>query len=238
MNPISVQIPQMYNALQRQSFSILGKLWVFCMLILFSPYWCLEFCGACFFFEILSFREAYFRFSPRNDVTLMELKQTVHGTLHQPGCVDWKNSGVRSEVRHKFDAINNCNYLIDILKTERTFKDIFHLVGIGGNNIVDGHNHYIRSLLSQIQRYHSTKLMAKILFKKRSVTDDELLLWMNNRLSIYQKMVKAMSKMHRNDTSLCNLGSNTVQMKANVRIPPTQLQPITRQTTQQMIGHR
>jgi len=156
----------------------------------------------------------------------------------KPGCVDWKNSGVRSEVRHKFDAINNCNYLIDILKTERTFKDIFHLVGIGGNNIVDGHNKYIRSLLLQIQRYHSTKLMAKILFKKRSVTDDELLLWMNNRLSIYQKMVKAMSKMHRNDTSLCNLGSNTVQMKANVRIPPTQLQPITRQTTQQMIGHR
>eukprot|EP01084_Bolivina_argentea_P261434 441781_1 len=126
-----------------------------------------------------------------------------------PGCVNWKNNSIRHDIRHKFDKITNCKAVMDILKTEREFKGIFHLVGIDGNNIVNGHEKYIRSLLLQLQRYYSTKLMAKILFKKKAVTDDELLVWMNNRLKVYKQMVKAMNKMHHNESFI----SSHVKMK-------------------------
>ena len=133
----------------------------------------------------------------------------------KPGCVDWKGKGIRasSDIRHKFDKLTNCNVLKQICDSE--FNDIFHLVGMGGNDIVDQNPKYIRSLLLQIQRYHSTKLMAKILFKKKAVTDDELLTWMNNRLKVYKQMVAAMNKMHNNDVFMAN---NNVKMKKNVII--------------------
>jgi len=132
----------------------------------------------------------------------------------KPNCVNFKDNSIRNEIRHKFDKITNCNILMDTMKNDSTFKDIFHLIGIDGNDIVNGHEKFIRSLLLQIQRYHSTKLMAKILFKKKNVTDDELLIWMNNRLKLYSQMVKAMNKIHHNQSF-----SNTpVKMKKNINI--------------------
>ena len=133
----------------------------------------------------------------------------------KPGCIDWKGKGIRltSDIRHKFDKLANCNYLKQVCDTQ--FGDVFRLVGMGGNDIVDQNPKYIRSLLLQIQRFHSTKLMAKILFKKKAVTDDELLTWMNNRLKLYKQMVAAMAKMHNNDVFMAG---NNIKMKRVVTI--------------------
>merc|ERR1712130_133262 len=82
-----------------------------------------------------------------------------------------------------------------------------------GTDIQSKNPKYIRSLLLQIERYHSTKLMAKVLFKKKRVSDEELLRWMTNRLAVYKQMVSAMKKVHNNDPMKQN-----VKMKQNVNI--------------------
>lgn len=133
----------------------------------------------------------------------------------KPGCIDWKGKGIRQscDIRHKFDKLANCNYLKQVCDTQ--FSDVFRLVGLGGNDIVDQHPKLVRSLLLQIQRHHSTKEMAKILFKKKAVTDEELLTWMNNRLKLYKQMVAAMNKMHNNDVFMAG---NNIKMKRIVTI--------------------
>lgn len=46
--------------------------------------------------------------------------------------VDWKL--VRKKVRHKFDKLSNCKVAVDVATKEFPFS----LVGIAGNDIVDG----------------------------------------------------------------------------------------------------
>ena len=127
----------------------------------------------------------------------------------KPGVVDWKNRGVRlrHQILHKFDAISNCNLFLKVMATEPSLNNVFHLVGVGGADLADANPKYVRSILLQMQRYHSTKLMAKILFKKKAVSDEELLLWLNNRLKVYHQMVAAMAKMDK-------MNKNKIKIKA------------------------
>ena len=128
-------------------------------------------------------------------------------------CVDWSSSTIRlsSNIRHKFDKLANCNMVKKIC--DESFGDVFSLIGFGGNDIVDQNPKYIRSLLSQLSRYHSTKLFAKVLFQKQAVTDNELLIWMNNRLKVYKQMIDGMNRM-----KTMKQMSGAVKMKKNMEI--------------------
>ena len=89
----------------------------------------------------------------------------------KPGCIKWKK--MREKCRHKFDKVNNCNYVTDVMK-----KDFgFSLVGIGGSDITDGTQKYIHTILWQIMRFHATKALSDLSFGGKMVKDEDILKW-------------------------------------------------------------
>jgi len=59
-------------------------------------------------------------------------------------------------------------------------------VGIGGNDIVDGNQKFIRTLLWQLMRYHATKVLSELSFGGKVVTDEDMLEWANKKIKAYQ----------------------------------------------------
>jgi len=86
-------------------------------------------------------------------------------------CINWKK--MRTQVRHKFDKVTNCNHVYDVMKNQFPFS----LVGIGGNDIVDGKQKYVHTILWQIMRYQATKKLSELSFGGKEVTDADILNW-------------------------------------------------------------
>merc|ERR1719295_1223653 len=86
-------------------------------------------------------------------------------------CINWKK--MRTQVRHKFDKVTNCNHVYDVMKNQFPFS----LVGIGGNDIVDGKQMYVHTILWQIMRYQATKKLSELSFGGKEVTDADILNW-------------------------------------------------------------
>jgi len=89
----------------------------------------------------------------------------------QRDVIDWKK--MRKQIRHKFDKVTNCNHVYDTMKN----KFPFSLVGIGGNDIVDGRQMYIHTILWQIMRYQATKKLSELSFGGKEVKDADILKW-------------------------------------------------------------
>ena len=92
----------------------------------------------------------------------------------KPGCVNWKKA--REKVRHKFDKLNNCNMVMS-LSQQDPFS--FSLVGMGGNDIVDGNQKFLSTLLWQLMRYNAVKQISELSFGGKQVTDQDILQWAN-----------------------------------------------------------
>eukprot|EP00486_Rosalina_sp_Unknown_P012863 CAMPEP_0201578218 /NCGR_PEP_ID=MMETSP0190_2-20130828/24999_1 /ASSEMBLY_ACC=CAM_ASM_000263 /TAXON_ID=37353 /ORGANISM="Rosalina sp." /LENGTH=1479 /DNA_ID=CAMNT_0048011165 /DNA_START=92 /DNA_END=4531 /DNA_ORIENTATION=+ len=92
----------------------------------------------------------------------------------KPGCVNWKKA--REKVRHKFDKLNNCNMVMS-LSQQDPFN--FSLVGMGGNDIVDGNQKFLSTLLWQLMRYNAVKQISELSFGGKPVTDGDILQWAN-----------------------------------------------------------
>jgi len=82
----------------------------------------------------------------------------------------------REKVRHKFDKLNNCNMVMSLSQTS-PFN--FSLVGMGGNDIVDGHQKFLSTLLWQLMRYNAVKQISELSFGGKNVTDADILQWAN-----------------------------------------------------------
>ena len=65
----------------------------------------------------------------------------------KPNCVDWKKKA-RNNPKHKFDRLNNCNYVVNLCKNIFKFK-----LDISGLNIVNNDEFYLDSLLWLLMRY-------------------------------------------------------------------------------------
>ena len=68
----------------------------------------------------------------------------------EPGCVDWKK--VEMKATNKFKKLNNCNYAVDIGKSD-SFG--FSLVGIGGVDLLDGNKKLTLAYMWQLVRKHT-----------------------------------------------------------------------------------
>eukprot|EP01084_Bolivina_argentea_P012305 23056_1 len=90
------------------------------------------------------------------------------------GCVNWKKA--REKVRHKFDKLNNCNMVMSLSQLA-PFN--FSLVGMGGNDIVDGQQKFVSTLLWQLMRYQAVKQISELSFGGKTVTDQDILQWAN-----------------------------------------------------------
>jgi len=94
--------------------------------------------------------------------------------MAKAGCVNWKKG--REKVRHKFDKLNNCNMVMSISQQD---PFAFSLVGMGGNDIVDGHQKFLSTLLWQLMRYNAVKQISELSFGGKNVTDADILQWAN-----------------------------------------------------------
>lgn len=70
-----------------------------------------------------------------------------------PGSVNWKR--VNIDPKSKFKCVENCNYAVDIGKS-----DLFHfsLVGIGGIDIVDKKKKLVLAIIWQAMRMYTLQV--------------------------------------------------------------------------------
>jgi len=89
----------------------------------------------------------------------------------EPGLVIWKK--VQMKPKMIFHRNGNNSYGISLLKGLKKHGVKFSLVGIGGQNVTDGHQKYILSIMWQLFRYHSIKFLADL--GEERITDDAIL---------------------------------------------------------------
>jgi len=115
------------------------------------------------------------------------------------GCVNWKKA--REKVKHKFDKLNNCNMVMGIAR-KAPFN--LSLVGMGGNDIVDGHQQFLSSLLWQLMRFMATKQISELSFGGKNVTDGDMLQWANLTIVRYEeKQSKPLTNFKDRTLSTC-----------------------------------
>jgi len=95
--------------------------------------------------------------------------------LISPGCVSWNK--VEQNPTNKFKKLSNTNYAVVVGKALG-----FSLVGIGGNDIVDGNKKLLLALVWQMMRLHTLKFLAQVQAKKfggKEVDEQMIVEWAN-----------------------------------------------------------
>lgn len=96
----------------------------------------------------------------------------------KPGCVDWKKVTKKfNKLRINFEKLENCNYAVDLGKTCK-----FSLVGIGGQDILEGNETLTLALVWQLMRGYTLSLLTKISGNSAPVNDRLITDWANSRL--------------------------------------------------------
>merc|ERR1712157_453521 len=85
---------------------------------------------------------------------------------------------------HIYDKLINCKTVMDVIESHFNFS----LIGMEGNDIVNQHPKFIKTLLWQINLYHSTKSIQGINDDDTIITDKEMLAWANERIRLYQQI--------------------------------------------------
>jgi len=122
----------------------------------------------------------------------------------QPGVVDWSKVN-QKEPLNKFKKVENCNYAVTIGKQMK-----FSLVGIGGQDIVDGNKTLTLALVWQLMRFHVISIL-KGLSKKTGggeVTEADITKWANDTVAASGKSSKMESfkdSTLRSGVFLCDL---------------------------------
>lgn len=103
----------------------------------------------------------------------------------EPGSVNWKK--VCMKPTNKFKKVGNCNYAVDIAKLKRGGEGGrfgLSLVGISGDNILTGEpKNYILSIVWQLMKHHSTKLLSELQSNGKQITDEEIIGWANEQVA-------------------------------------------------------
>jgi plastin-1 len=108
----------------------------------------------------------------RDGVVLLQLMDKI-----EPGSVSWKS--VNRPPKNKYKRVENANYVV-VLGKSKVFN--FSLVGIGGIDIVDGKKKLILSIVWQLMRYHSLKVLSSLSTNGTLATDRDILTWANERV--------------------------------------------------------
>lgn len=96
----------------------------------------------------------------------------------KPGCVDW-NKVVKkfNKMRVNFEKLENCNYAIELGKQCK-----FSLVGIGGQDILEGNETLTLALVWQLMRGYTLSLLTKISGSDSPINDKAITEWANGKL--------------------------------------------------------
>jgi plastin-1 len=108
----------------------------------------------------------------RDGVVLLQLMDKI-----EPGSVSWKT--VNRPPKNKYKRVENTNYVVVLGKSKR-FN--FSLVGIGGVDIVDGNKKLILSIVWQLMRYHSLKVLSSLSADGSLASDRDILTWANSKV--------------------------------------------------------
>ena len=95
------------------------------------------------------------------------------------GIVDWTkvNRPPYKKISEKMKKLENCNYAIDVAK-----KLEFSLVGIGGQDLLDGNKKLMLGVLYQTMRAYTLVILQKCAGSDKPIKDDEIVAWVNDRL--------------------------------------------------------
>lgn len=111
----------------------------------------------------------------RDGLALLKVEEWVEPGPPQNPTIVWKK--VEMKPNNKFKCVTNCNYAIDVGKSA-TFN--FSLVGIGGEDINEGHDKFILAIVWQLMRHNTIKKLAAMQGTgANKLTDDDILKWAN-----------------------------------------------------------
>jgi plastin-1 len=98
-----------------------------------------------------------------------------------PGTVDWHRVNTDPGKMNKFQAVENCNYVVSLSRSLG-----FSLVGMGGVDIHAGTVKLCLGLLWQLLRYHLLKVLGGLGLKgsgEGAATEADILAWANDRVA-------------------------------------------------------
>jgi len=92
----------------------------------------------------------------------------------EPGIVHWKKVNLKTPITIKFKRIENCNYAVVIGKQMQ-----FSLVNVGGVDIETCNHKLILSIIWQLMRYHTIKVLSSISGTGDKIADADIVSWAN-----------------------------------------------------------
>lgn len=96
----------------------------------------------------------------------------------KPGIVDWKKVVKKfNKMRINFEKLGNCNYAVDLGKEIK-----FSLVGVGGQDILDGNTTLTLALVWQLMRAYTLTLLQSLAGTGHPIVEREIVVWANEKL--------------------------------------------------------
>lgn len=97
-----------------------------------------------------------------------------------PGCVNWEkvNQPPYKAIGGNMKKLENCNYALQLGKDHQ-----FSLVGIDGKDIFDGNKTLTLAIVWQLMRAYTLSILNRLSGSKTPITDQEIVDWVNQRLS-------------------------------------------------------
>jgi len=106
----------------------------------------------------------------RDGLALLKVEDWV-----EPGCVNWRS--VEMKPNNKFKCVTNCNIALNVAKNAPL---LMSLVGIGGEDIHEGHQTFILAVVWQLMRHHTIKKLAALQGSGGAkLKDEDILKWAN-----------------------------------------------------------
>ena len=115
--------------------------------------------------------------------------------------MDWTkvNKPPFKKLSEKMKKLENCNYAIDIAK-----KLEFSVVGIGGQDLLDGNKKLMLAILYQAMRAYTLVILQKCAQSDKPIKDEEIVSWVNDKLGKGGKDTRITSFKDPNiSTSVC-----------------------------------
>ena len=100
----------------------------------------------------------------------------------KPGIVDWSKVTTDRAKLNKMGGnmrkIQNCNYALELAKEMK-----FSTVGIGGEDVAQGHKMYTLAIVWQLMRAYTVSVLQQLAGSDKPITDQEIVEWANEKVS-------------------------------------------------------
>lgn len=87
-----------------------------------------------------------------------------------------------SKLGGKMKKLENCNYVVKVADELK-----FSVVGIGGQDIIEGNKKLILGIVSQAMHFYTLSLLQSIAGTNKCVKDEQIIKWVNEKLESHEK---------------------------------------------------